>query len=41
MIGSKRLLNTPGERAELFFDYDCRVELDAWREERLVWDGIR
>ena len=28
-------------RAEMFWDYDCRVEHDAWREERLVWEGLR
>ncbi len=28
-------------RAEMFWDHDCRVEHDAWREERLVWDGLR
>jgi para-nitrobenzyl esterase len=28
-------------RAELLFDFDCRVEYDAWRAERLAWDGLR
>ena len=32
---------TREQRAELFWDHDCRVEHDAWREERLVWDGLR
>jgi hypothetical protein len=27
---------TSNHRAEMFFDYDCRVEHDAWREERGV-----
>lgn len=31
----------PDTRAEMMFDYDCRVENDAWREERLAWEGIR
>ena len=29
------------ERAEMIFDYNCRVEHDTWRAERLAWDGIR
>lgn len=29
------------ERAELFFEHDCRLVRDAWREERLAWTGLR
>lgn len=29
------------DRAEMFFDYNCRVENDAWQQERLAWTGIR
>lgn len=31
------------ERAEMFFEHACRVEHDAWREERLAWEraGLR
>lgn len=31
------------DRAEMFFDHACRVEHDAWREERLAWErsGLR
>ena len=31
------------ERAEMFFEHSCRVERDAWREERLAWErsGLR
>ncbi len=32
---------TPDHRAEMFFDYECRVEQDAWAEERTAWSGIR
>ena len=32
---------TPDHRAEMFFDYECRVEQDAWAEERTAWAGIR
>ena len=28
-------------RAEILFDYDCRVNDDAWRDERLAWSGLR
>ena len=28
-------------RSELMFEYDCRVEADAWRDERLAWSGLR
>ncbi|MBM3947420.1 MAG: hypothetical protein FJ315_08520, partial [SAR202 cluster bacterium] len=29
------------KRATMLLDFDCRVENDPWREERLGWEGIR
>jgi para-nitrobenzyl esterase len=29
------------ERAEMVFDYHCRIEYDLWSLERRAWDGIR
>lgn len=32
---------TLDKRATMLLDYECGVENDPWREERLAWDGIR
>ncbi len=29
------------ERATILFDFECRVVNDPWRDERLVWEGLR
>jgi para-nitrobenzyl esterase len=29
------------ERTTILFDFECRVVNDPWRDERLVWEGIR
>lgn len=29
------------DRATMVLDYECRVVNDPWREERLVWEGVR
>ena len=29
------------ERATILFDFECHVVNDPWRDERLVWEGVR